>query len=321
MRVLLTGAAGLIGWQVALRLLKEGNEVVGVDNLNDYYDPRLKEWRLSTLKEFPNFTFHKVDVENYEALRLLFELYGFDAVVNEAARAGVRASIEDPFVYLRTNAQGTLNLLELTKEFGVKKFVLASTSSLYAGQPLPFREDMPVNEPISPYAASKKSAEALTYTYHYLYGIDAVVLRYFTVYGPAGRPDMAVFNFFWRVLKGLPIKVYGDGSQRRDFTFVEDAAEATVKALNLSGYEIVNVGSDRPRALKELIELVEEYAGKKAKVEYLPFHKADLKETWADVSKARRLLGWEPTTSLEEGIEKTARWFKENWDWVKELKL
>jgi len=295
--------------------------VVGVDNLNDYYDPRLKLWRLETLKRYGRFTFFKLDVENYEALRVLFETHAFDAIVNEAARAGVRASLENPFVYLRTNAEGTLNLLELAREFGVKKFILASTSSLYAGQPVPFKEDLPVNEPISPYAASKKSAEVLTYTYHYLYGIDAAVLRYFTVYGPAGRPDMAVFNFFWRTLKGLPIRVYGDGSQKRDFTFVEDVAEATVKALDLTGYEIVNVGNDRPRSVRELISLVEEFTGKKASVEYLPFHKADLKETWADVSKARRLLGWEPKTSLEEGLKKTAEWFKEHWGWVKELRV
>ncbi len=321
MKILLTGCAGLIGWKVGEFLLKEGHEVVGIDNLNSYYDPKLKLYRLERLREFPNFRFFKVDVENYEALRVLFETFGFDAVVNEAARAGVRYSIENPFVYFTTNTQGTLNLLELCKEYGVKKFVLASTSSLYAGQPMPFKEDMPVNTPLSPYAASKKGAEVLCYTYHYLYGIDTAILRYFTVYGPAGRPDMAVFNFIYSALKGRPVRVFGDGSQRRDFTYVDDVARATVRSLSLQGYEIINVGNNRPRALRDLISLIEEYTGKKLKIIYEDFHRADMRDTWANIEKAKKLLGWEPETSLEEGIRKTVEWFKENWEWVKDLKV
>jgi len=321
MNVLVAGCAGLIGWKVSEKLLMEGYKVIGVDNLNDYYDPKLKEYRLEQLKKFDNFRFYKVDVENKEALRILFEKYYFDAVINQAARAGVRYSIQNPHVYFTTNTLGTLNLLELMKEFGVKKIILASTSSLYAGQPMPFKEDLPVNTPISPYAASKKAAEVTAYTYHYLYGIDAIILRYFTVYGPAGRPDMAVFNFIYKALKGIPIKVYGDGSQRRDFTYIEDVAEATLRAINLKGYEIINVGNSKPRALKELIKLIQEYTGKEVKLEYRGFHKADMKETWADITKAKKLLGWEPKTSLEEGVKRTVEWFTENWEWVKNLKV
>ena len=322
MRILLTGVAGFIGWKTAHKLLEQGHTVVGIDNVNDYYDPRIKEWRLSTLLEKPNFTFHKVDIENLEALKVLFEVYGpFDAVVNLAARAGVRYSIENPFVYFTTNTNGTLNLLELSKDFGVKKFVLASTSSLYAGQPMPFKESLPVNTPISPYAASKKAAEVTCYTYHYLYGIDVSIVRYFTVYGPAGRPDMSIFRFVYQIMKDEPIEIYGDGTQSRDFTYVDDIAEGTVKALKPLGYEIINLGGNHPYQLLEVVQLIEQYLGKKAKITFKDFHKADLKATWADISKAKELLDWEPKVSLEEGIKRTVDWFKENWDWVKDIKL
>ncbi|MDQ7039044.1 MAG: SDR family NAD(P)-dependent oxidoreductase, partial [Aquificota bacterium] len=281
MRVLVTGCAGFIGWKVAQLLTDMGYEVVGVDNLNDYYDVRLKEWRLEDLRRRPNFTFYRVDIEDLECVREVFRRHRFDAVINEAARAGVRYSIKDPWVYMRTNAYGTLNLLEMMKDFEVSKFVLASTSSLYAGQPMPFREDLPVNTPISPYAASKKAAEVLAYTYHHLYGIDVTVLRYFTVYGPAGRPDMSVFRFIYRILKGEPVEVFGDGTQSRDFTYIDDRAEGTVKALRETGYEIVNLGGNRPHELSKVIQLVEEFTGERANVINREFHKADLKATWA----------------------------------------
>jgi nucleoside-diphosphate-sugar epimerase len=322
MKILLTGVAGFIGWRTAQRLLEKGHTVVGIDNLNDYYDPRVKRWRLQTLLGKENFRFHEVDIENYRAVRLIFEVYGdFDAVMNLAARAGVRYSIKNPHVYFTTNAIGTLNLLELCKDFGVKKFLLASTSSLYAGQPMPFREDLPVNTPISPYAASKKSAEVTCYTYHYLYGIDVSVVRYFTVYGPAGRPDMSIFRFVYKIMKGKPVEIYGDGTQSRDFTYVDDIAEGTIKALKPLGYEIINLGGNNPHSLKEVLELIEKYLGKKAEVIYKDFHKADLKATWADISKAQKLLGWSPKVSLEEGIKRTVEWFKQNWDWIKNIKL
>ncbi len=321
MKILVTGAAGFIGWKVSEKLVKKGYEVVGIDNLNEYYDPRVKLWRLERLKGLKDFEFHEVDIENYDALKELFKNHGFTAVVNEAARAGVRYSIENPHVYVSTNVMGVLNLLELSRKHGVKKFIQASTSSLYAGQPLPFKEDLPVNTPISPYAASKKGAEALTYTYYYLYGIDVAVLRYFTVYGPAGRPDMSPFRFTYWVMKGEPIRLYGDGSQVRDFTYVDDIAEGTVKALDVKGYEIINLGNNKPHRLTYMIELIERFTGRKANIEYMDFHKADMRETWADITKARDLLGWEPKTTLEKGIERTVGWFRENWDWVKDVRV
>jgi len=322
MRILLTGVAGFIGWKTARKLLESGYEVVGVDNINDYYDISVKLWRLKDLKGFPNFKFHRVDIENLEALRVIFEIYSpIDAIINLAARAGVRYSLENPFVYMTTNAQGTLNLLELSKDYGVKKFVLASTSSLYAGQPMPFKETLPVNTPISPYAASKKAAEVTAYTYHYQYGIDVTVVRYFTVYGPAGRPDMSVFRFIYKIMKDEPIEVYGDGTQSRDFTYVDDIAEGTIKALKPLGYEIINLGGNHPYKLNELISKIENLLGKKAKIVHKEFHKADMKATWADITKAQELLGWEPKVSLDEGLKRTVQWFKENWHWVKDVKI
>ncbi len=321
-KILLTGVAGFIGWKTAHRLLEEGYTVVGIDNLNDYYDPRIKLWRLETLKGNKNFVFHQVDIENFQALKVVFDVYGpFDAIINLAARAGVRYSIKNPHVYFTTNANGTLNLLELAKDRGVKKFVLASTSSLYAGQPMPFKEELPVNTPISPYAASKKAAEVTCYTYHYLYGIDVSIVRYFTVYGPAGRPDMSIFRFIYRIMKDQPIEIYGDGSQSRDFTYVDDIAEGTVRALKPLGYEIINLGGNNPHKLLEVVRLIEKFLSKEAKIIYKDFHKADLKATWADITKAKTLLGWEPKVPLEEGIKRTVQWFKENWDWLKEIEL
>jgi len=320
--VLLTGAAGFIGWKTGEFLLKEGHKVIGVDNLNNYYDVRLKEYRKKDLEKYENFKFYPIDIENLQALEILFNDYKFDVVINLAARAGVRYSMKNPYVYMTTNANGTLNLLDLMKKYGVKKFVLASTSSLYAGQPMPFKEDLPVNTPISPYAASKKAAEVMAYTYHYLYGIDVSVVRYFTVYGPAGRPDMSIFRFIKWIDEGKPIILYGDGSQSRDFTYVDDIARGTILATKELGYEIINLGGGKnPISLKRVIETIEAYLGKKAVIDYRPFHKADLKETWADITKAKNLLGWEPKVSFEEGIKKTVDWYLENRDWLKDVEV
>ncbi len=322
-KILLTGAAGFIGWKTGELLLEDGHEVVGVDNMNDYYDTRLKEWRLNQLKKYPNFKFYEVDIENLGALDVVFQDNEFDRVINLAARAGVRYSLINPFVYLSTNAEGTLNLLELMRKYGIKKFVLASTSSLYAGQSMPFKEDLPVNTPISPYAASKKAAEVMSYTYHYLYGIDVTVVRYFTVYGPAGRPDMSIFRFIKWIDEGTPIELFGDGSQSRDFTYVDDIAKGTIKAAFKDvGYEIINLGGGKnPISLNEVISKIEKYLGKKAKIDYKPFHKADLKETWADITKAERILGWKPEIDIDEGLKRTIDWYIENREWLKDVKL
>jgi len=245
-KVLVTGVAGFIGSRVAEKLLEKNWEVIGIDNLNDYYDIRLKLWRLENLRKNNNFKFYQVNIENFDELKLIFQEHCPEAVINLAARAGVRYSMENPFVYLSTNASGNLNLLELCREFKINKYILASTSSLYAGQKTPFKEDLPVNTPISPYAATKKAAESMAYTYHYLYGIDVSILRYFTVYGPAGRPDMSSFRFIKWINEGLPLEIYGDGSQERDFTYVDDIARGTIKALKPLEYEIINLGGNKP---------------------------------------------------------------------------
>lgn len=309
-KVLLTGAAGFIGAKTAEKLLLQGVEVVGIDNLNDYYDVELKKHRLS---QIPKLTFHAIDIEDKAALKILFKEHKFDVVFNLAARAGVRYSMENPDVYMSTNAMGTLNLLECMREFQVPKMVLASTSSLYAGQAMPFKEDLAVNTPISPYAATKKAAEVMAYSYHYLYGIDVSVVRYFTVYGPMGRPDMSPFIFADALLKGKDIPVFGDGTQSRDFTYVDDIAEGTILAAKKLGYEIINLGGgNNPRSLLEMLALMEKFSGKKAQLKLSEKVKADMDVTWADISKAKSLLGWEPKVSFEEGMQKLMEWHEAN---------
>ena len=325
-KYLVTGAAGFIASQVCSQLLDQGDQVVGVDNLNDYYDVRLKEWRLQQLENHPNaqnFDFEELDIENQDSLKILFKNLGpFDAVLNLAARAGVRYSMENPHVYLSTNAEGTLNLLECMRKNGCKKFVLASTSALYAGQKMPFTEDLAVNEPLSPYAASKKTGELMAYSYHKLYQMDVSVVRYFTVFGPAGRPDMSIFRFIKWIDEGVPIEMFGDGSQSRDFTYVNDIASGTIAAIQNVGYEIINLGGGRnPVSLNTIIEKLETLIGKKAKIDYKPFHIADLMETWADIDKARNILGWEPKVSLDEGLEKSVSWCLQNREWLKEVQV
>ena len=320
--ILLTGASGFIGHKTAKLLLEEGHQVIGLDNMNDYYDVKLKEKRKLDLESEKNFTFYNVDIENLSELKKLFDNYKFTKVLNLAARAGVRYSMENPHVYMSTNAQGTLNLLELMKVHAIKKFVLASTSSLYAGQQMPFTEDLAVNEPISPYAATKKAAEAMAYTYHYLYGIDVSVVRYFTVYGNGSRPDMAQFRFMRWIDEQKAIELFGDGSQARDFTHVEDIARGTVMAMKDVGYEVINLGGgNNPVTINKMINILENYLDKKAIVDNKEFHSADMKETWADISKAKKVLGWEPLISLEEGLKTCVEDYRSNHDFYKSIKL
>lgn len=322
MKLLVTGCAGFIGWKVSDHLLAAGHTVVGVDNLNEAYDSRLKRWRLANLGGHAGFSFHHADICDRDRMDALFREHGpFDAVVNLAARAGVRPSVENPWVYVETNTVGALNLLDLCRLRGVPKFVLASTSSLYGESARPFREDQPTDRPLSPYAASKKAAEALCHTYHHLYGLDVTVLRYFTVYGPAGRPDMSIFRFIRWIAEGEPLVLYGDGLQERDFTFVDDIARGTVLALKPVGYEIINLASDRPVSLRRVIAILEELLGQESKVTYHSRHPADVRATWADISKARQLLGWEPQTTLEEGLRQAVEWYRQNRSWAREVRL
>lgn len=345
---LVTGAAGFIASKVCEQLLEAGHTVVGVDNLNDYYDVRLKDYRLARLLDRPDlklgrdpkvsvfssnhqhptanatgsFTFHQVDIENLPAIGALFEKYRFAAVFNLAARAGVRYSMENPHVYLSTNTLGTLNLLECMRKHGVKKHVLASTSSLYAGCPMPFTEDQPVNTPLSPYATTKKAAEMLAWTWYKIYGIDTTVVRYFTVFGPAGRPDMAPFRFVHWVATGQPIKLFGDGSATRDFTYVDDIARGTILAEKVVGYEVVNLGGgNSPIAINALIALIEGYLGRRARIDNLPSNPVDMNDTQADISKADRLFGWRPQVTPEQGFKFTVEWHETNRDWLIDIKF
>jgi nucleoside-diphosphate-sugar epimerase len=338
MRVLVTGCAGFIGSTVAALLLGQGHEVVGLDNLNSAYDVRLKEWRLTQLQDKRNFLFHRLDIADRAAVQSVFsDLKPSDptspiiAIMNFAARAGVRQSVEDPWSYYQANVVGTLNLLEECKDHGIAKFIQASTSSVYGSRIRaggisgpdsphklnePFHEDDPTDCPLSPYAASKKAAEELCHSYHHLYGLNVTVFRFFTVYGPAGRPDMSVFRFIKWIDSGEPVTVFGDGLQERDFTYVEDIARGVISALELNGFDVINLGGDRPVQLREMIQLVENLLEKKANLSYSPADKTDVLATWADISKARQMLDWSPQTQLEDGLANTVKWYRENHLWA-----
>lgn len=326
--VIVTGCAGFIGWKVSEMLLHKGYSVIGIDNMNDYYDPRLKEWRLAGLKRHNRFLFFDLDISDREKIISLLRPESIkefmnsypEVIINLAARAGVRASVENPWVYLDTNYLGTLNLLEACKEFGIRRFVLASTSSIYGLNSIPFKEEDRTDHPLAPYSATKKAAEVLCYTYHYLYGIDVTIPRYFTVYGPAGRPDMSYFKFIKNIDRGIPIPVYGDGKQKRDFTYIDDIADGTIRCMALKGYNIINLGNDNPVELMYVINLIEEKIGKRATIEWLNMHSADVPATWADIGRAKKVLGWSPSTRIEEGIEKTVDWYRENRDFILALR-
>ncbi|MCY4442907.1 MAG: SDR family NAD(P)-dependent oxidoreductase [Deltaproteobacteria bacterium] len=323
--ILVTGACGFIGWKVCEKLLAGGDTVVGVDNLDDAYDVRLKQWRLAQLQGRPGFAFHRVDISDRDGVRSFGQSSRksgrVDVVVNLAARAGVRRSVTDPWVYVAANVNGTVNLLELCRELDVGSFVLASTSSLYGEDtPAPFREDADTSRPLSPYAASKKAAEAMAYSYHSLHGLDVTVLRFFTVYGPAGRPDMSLFRFVQWISEGREVVVFGDGTQRRDFTYVGDVANGVRAALTAArGYEIINLGSDKPIVLNDAIRLIEQLVGREAAVRHEPRHPADVEATWADISKARRLLGWQPETDFAAGVGELVDWYRRNRDWARDI--
>lgn len=321
-KVLVTGAAGFIASRVTAQLLDAGVEVVAIENYNDAYDARLKHLRVKGFGGQDGLQLIEGTIESADLVDRVFAENCFDCVFNLAARAGVRYSLVDPHVYFSTNVTGSLNLLQAMRANDVKKLVIASTSSLYAGLPMPFKEDLPVNEPLSPYAASKKAAEVLAYTYHHLFDLDVSVLRYFTVYGPASRPDMAVFRFIRWIDEGTPIEMFGDGTQARDFTFVEDIARGTILAAKPLGYEVINLGGgNQPTSMNTLIEGMEKRLGKKAVIENKPFHAADMKDTWADISKAKRLLDWEPSVDLEEGLDQAVGWYLENREFARALTM
>jgi len=312
-RYLVTGAAGFIASRVTSLLLEAGDTVVGVDILDDAYDVHMKEQRLVQLQQHPDFEFHKLDISQRSIIETLADSGPYAAVYNLAARAGVRASVADPWVYMGTNITGTVNLLELCKITQTSKYIMASTSSIYGeNAPVPTSESADSSVPLQPYAASKKGAEAMAHAYHYLNGIDVSILRYFTVYGPTNRPNMAIFRFIKWIVEGQPLQLNGDGSQTRGFTYLDDIAEGTILAEKMLGYEILNLGGHEVISINGLIEMIEEIAGKKAIIERNPFPKADMRSNHADTRKAEDLLGWKPKVSLRD-------WYMDNRCWASQI--
>ena len=320
-KYLVTGVAGFIASRVAELLMQNGHQVVGIDNLDSAYDVRMKEYRLRSLMQQPGFVFEKLDVSDRRIIGQLEKFSAFDAVINLAARAGVRSALLNPWDYVDTNMTGTLNMLDFCRKMQVPKFILASTSSIYGlNAPLPTPEIADSDHPLQPYAASKKGAEAMSYAYHHLYGIDVTVFRYFTVYGPAGRPDMVMFRFVQWLAEGKPLKLNGDGEQSRGFTYLDDIATGTILGLRRLGFEIINLGGHESITINQLIHMLEDMLGKKAIIETHPFHKADMLANLADVNKAGRLLGWEPRIPLHDGVQKLVDWYLREREWASQIK-
>jgi UDP-glucuronate 4-epimerase len=329
--VLVTGAAGFIGFHVAQRLLSEGREVVGLDIVNSYYDPKLKEARLEILKHHPNFTFVKLDLVNRSAIKSLFEQYRFPTVVHLAAQAGVRYSLDHPHAYVEANLEGFTNVLEGCRYNDCKHLLFASSSSVYgANTKLPFSVKDNVDHPISLYAASKKANELMAHAYSHLYRIPATGLRFFTVYGPWGRPDMAIFIFAKAILSGSPIRLFNHGNMRRDFTYVDDVSQAVVRLMNhppqgnpdwpgdrpdpatsAAPWKIYNIGNNNPEQLMHVVSLLEKEFGRTTAKELLPMQPGDVPATYADVEDLFREIGYRPSTTIEDGIAQFAKWYRD----------
>jgi UDP-glucuronate 4-epimerase len=310
--ILVTGAAGFIGFHIAKKLCESGESVVGLDNINSYYDPSLKEARLAVLKKAKGFEFVKLDICDFEGLKGVFSGRSIDLVCHMAAQAGVRYSLTDPFAYQKSNNEGFLNLLECARHHSVRNFVYASSSSVYgANTKLPFSESDRTDVPISLYAATKRSNELVAHCYSHLFGINTTGLRFFTVYGPWGRPDMALFKFTKAILAGEPIDVYNNGRMRRNFTYVDDAVGGVLLALDRPvGCEIYNVGNGRAEELMDFIREIEKNLGKKTVINYLPMQAGDVAATVADIKKLRK-LGWEPRTNIDKGVKAFVDWYRE----------
>jgi len=301
-----TGVAGFIGFHVASALLQRGEKVIGIDNLNPYYDVSLKEARLKQILSYHHFTFYREDISNFEVLHI-------ERICHLAAQAGVRHSIQNPFIYEQSNVKGFLNLLEIARKFPVTNFVFASSSSVYGGnKKLPFSIGDTVDTPISLYAATKRANELMAYTYSHLYSIPLTGLRYFTVYGPWGRPDMALFLFTKAILDGRPLDIYNFGNMKRDFTYISDIVDGTISALDSPfQYELFNLGNSRNVELMELISIIEKELGREAEKNFLPLQPGDVPETYADIEKSREILGFNPKTPLRSGVKEFITWYKD----------
>jgi len=331
MKLLITGAAGFIGFHLSKKLLVEGYQVIGIDNLNDYYDPGLKKARLEVLGGYNNFSFHKVDLKDKSEVDSIFETYKPTYVINLAAQAGVRYSIENPYAYVDSNLIGFMNILEACRNYPVKHLLYASSSSVYGGNKVaPFSTNHNVDHPVSLYAATKKSNELMAHTYSHLYGIPTTGLRFFTVYGPWGRPDMAYFSFTRDIIVGKPIKVFNHGKMERDFTYIDDIIEGILRLIDkipeankawdetkddistsFAPYKIYNIGNNQPVSLMRFINILEEKIGKVAEKIYMDMQPGDVLKTYADVSDLQKDIGFKPSTSLEQGLAEFVRWYKD----------
>lgn len=311
-KILVTGGAGFIGFHVAKALLERGDLVVIVDNFNNYYDPKLKYARIKQIKKHKNLKVYKIDISNYKRLEKIFKKHRFDKICHLAAQTGVRYSLKDPFRYELWNNLATLNLLELARKYKIKDFVYASSSSVYGGnKKIPFSEKDDVSSPISFYAATKKSSELYAYVYHHLYGLNCTGLRFFTVYGPWGRPDMALFKFTKNILKDKPIPVFNYGKMKRDFTFITDIVPGVIAAIDKPfPYEIFNLGNNKLVELNQFIKIIEKELGKKTKKKLLPMQPGDVPTTYANIKKAKKMLGYNPKTDIGEGIRKFVEWYR-----------
>ena len=317
MKILVTGGAGFIGSQLVERLLKEGYEVICLDNFNDYYNPELKRNNVRPFLSERKFKLVEADIRDKDALKRIFEEFQFHKVIHLAAQPGVRLSLEKPSLYIDVNVNGTVNLLELSKEYRIKSFIFGSSSSVYgATEEIPFSEEGEL-KPISPYGVSKRAGELLCSTYNHLYGIPITALRFFTVYGPGQRPDMAIYKFTKLIEEGKEIRLYGNGKSQRDYTYVSDIIEGIMSSLNLnlnkdfdSQFQIFNLGNSEPIPLSHLVSLIEKTLNKRAKIKYLPEQPGDPTITYADISKARRLLNYHPEVKIEEGIKKFIHWYR-----------
>ena len=331
MKILITGAAGFIGFQLSKLLLDNDYEVIGIDNLNDYYDPNLKKDRLEILGKNNNFIFHKIDLKDKTEVDKTFETYRPNYVINLAAQAGVRYSLKNPYAYVDSNLIGFMNILEACRNYPVKHLIYASSSSVYGGNKVaPFSTSHNVDHPVSLYAATKKSNELMAHTYSHLYKIPTTGLRFFTVYGPWGRPDMAYFSFTKNIIEGKPIKVFNYGNMERDFTYIDDIVEGVYKLLDVipkpnpdwdetkddistsfAPYKIYNIGNNQPVQLMKFINILEEKIGKKAEKIHMDMQPGDVLRTYADVSDLEKDIGFKPSTSIEEGLEKFVAWYKD----------
>jgi UDP-glucuronate 4-epimerase len=313
MDILVTGGAGFIGSNLCQRLISLGHNVICIDDLNDYYDPAVKEDNLKSIMGNDRFSLLTADITDKKAVRGIFSSHKIDIVIHLAARAGVRPSISHAALYEKVNLGGTINILDNCRDMGIKKFIFASSSSVYGGnRKMPFSETDRVDSPVSPYAATKKAGELICYTYHHLYDISVFAFRFFTVYGPRQRPEMAIHRFTRHIFEGRPIEVFGDGSTSRDYTYIDDIVNGLINSLDLIyGYEVINLGNSYPVKLDRLIRMIQEASGRKADIRYRELQPGDVPATFADIEKARKLIKYKPGTSIEEGLELFMDWYRE----------